>query len=68
MHTVNINEAKMMVKGADGEWLTLTGPSEDLFIVGDAHQRIYRHQVTLSRVGIDIRGRGRKLRVNYRDR
>ena len=41
------------------------GPN-DMFIVGDAHQRIYRHQVTLSRVGIDIRGRGRKLRVNYR--
>lgn len=41
------------------------GPN-DLFIAGDAHQRIYRHQVTLSRVGIDIRGRGRKLRVNYR--
>lgn len=40
--------------------------ANDLFIVGDAHQRIYRHQVTLSRVGIDIRGRGRKLRVNYR--
>lgn len=35
MHTVNINEAKMMVKGADGEWLTLSGPSEDLFIVGN---------------------------------
>lgn len=41
------------------------GPN-DLFIVGDAHQRIYRHKVVLSRVGIDIRGRGRKLRVNYR--
>ncbi|MBZ0072706.1 MAG: AAA family ATPase [Gammaproteobacteria bacterium] len=41
------------------------GPN-DLFIVGDAHQRIYRHKVALSRVGIDIRGRGRKLRVNYR--
>lgn len=41
------------------------GPN-DMFIVGDAHQRIYRHKVALSRVGIDIRGRGRKLRVNYR--
>jgi superfamily I DNA/RNA helicase len=41
------------------------GPN-DLFIVGDAHQRIYRHKVALSRVGIDVRGRGRKLRVNYR--
>lgn len=38
----------------------------DLFIVGDAHQRIYRHKVALGRVGIDVRGRGRRLRVNYR--
>ncbi|MBI4700701.1 MAG: UvrD-helicase domain-containing protein [Deltaproteobacteria bacterium] len=37
-----------------------------LFIVGDAHQRIYRHKVVLSRCGIDIRGRGKKLRINYR--
>jgi len=41
------------------------GPN-DLFIVGDAHQRIYRHKVALSRMGIDVRGRSRKLRVNYR--
>ncbi len=34
--------------------------------MGDAHQRIYRHRVTLSKVGIDIRGRGRRLRINYR--
>jgi hypothetical protein len=38
----------------------------DLFLVGDAHQRIYRHKVTLSKVGIDIKGRGKKLRINYR--
>jgi hypothetical protein len=38
----------------------------DLFLVGDAHQRIYGHQVVLSRCGIDIRGRSRKLRINYR--
>lgn len=38
----------------------------DLFIVGDAHQRIYRHKVVLSQCGINIRGRGRKLRINYR--
>jgi hypothetical protein len=38
----------------------------DLFIVGDAHQRIYGQQVVLSRCGIDIRGRGKKLRINYR--
>jgi hypothetical protein len=38
----------------------------DLFIAGDAHQRLYGHHVVLSRCGIDIRGRGRKLRINYR--
>ena len=37
-----------------------------LFITGDAHQRIYRHKVVLSRCGINIRGRSRKLKVNYR--
>jgi len=41
------------------------GPN-DLFIVGDAHQRIYRHRATLGKCGIDIRGRARKLRLNYR--
>ena len=38
----------------------------DLFIVGDAHQRIYRHKVVLGRCGIKIIGRGRKLKINYR--
>jgi superfamily I DNA/RNA helicase len=38
----------------------------DLFIVGDAHQRIYRHKVVLSRVGIQVRGRSHRLRINYR--
>jgi superfamily I DNA/RNA helicase len=40
--------------------------ANDLFIVGDAHQRIYRHKVILSRVGIEVRGRSRNLKVNYR--
>ena len=40
---------------------------DDLFIAGDAHQRIYSRQpVVLGRCGIDIRGRARKLRLNYR--
>jgi superfamily I DNA/RNA helicase len=41
------------------------GP-HDLFLVGDAHQRIYGHQTRLGRCGIEIRGRSRRLRVNYR--
>lgn len=39
---------------------------DDIFIVGDAHQRIYGRQLPLSGCGIDIRGRGSKLKVNYR--
>ena len=40
---------------------------DDLFIVGDGHQRIFgRNKVVLGRCGINIRGRGRKLRLNYR--
>lgn len=39
----------------------------DLFIVGDAHQRIYgRNKVVLGKCGINIRGRSRKLKINYR--
>ncbi len=41
--------------------------ADDLFIVGDGHQRIYdRSPVVLGRCGIEIRGRARKLRLNYR--
>lgn len=39
----------------------------DIFIVGDAHQRIYgRNKVVLGKCGINIRGRSRKLKINYR--
>jgi superfamily I DNA/RNA helicase len=41
------------------------GPN-DLFIVGDAHQRIYARKVVLGRCGINIRGRSSKLKINYR--
>ena len=41
--------------------------SNDLFFVGDGHQRIYsRHKAAMSKCGIDIRGRSRKLYLNYR--
>ncbi|MDN3552883.1 AAA family ATPase [Halomonas almeriensis] len=39
---------------------------DDLFIVGDGHQRIYGRRASLSKCGINIRGRGKKLRINYR--
>ena len=38
----------------------------DLFIVGDPHQRIYGRPVVLGQCDIEIRGRSRKLRINYR--
>jgi superfamily I DNA/RNA helicase len=40
--------------------------ADDMFIVGDSHQRIYGRRTSLSKVGINIRGRSRKLRINYR--
>ena len=49
---------RQMIPGGDRE--------NDLFIVGDAHQRIYRHKVVLGQCGINIRGRSKKLRINYR--
>lgn len=43
-----------------------SGPN-DLFFVGDGHQRIYKkNRAAMSRCGIDIRGRSRKLYLNYR--
>ncbi|MFD0304111.1 UvrD-helicase domain-containing protein [Streptomyces sp. NPDC127119] len=42
------------------------GPN-DIFLVGDAHQRIYANRVVLSHQGIEIRGRASKrLTLNYR--
>lgn len=39
----------------------------DLFFVGDGHQRIYnRNRAAMGRCGIAIRGRSRKLYLNYR--
>jgi superfamily I DNA/RNA helicase len=41
--------------------------TNDLFLVGDGHQRIYnRNRAAMSRCGIEIRGRSRKLYLNYR--
>lgn len=45
--------------------LIAEGPA-DLLLVGDAHQRIYGYPVRMGRCGIEIRGRSRRLRVNYR--
>ncbi|WP_407288167.1 UvrD-helicase domain-containing protein [Streptomyces sp. BP-8] len=42
------------------------GPN-DIFLAGDAHQRIYGSRVVLSHQGIEVRGRAsRRLTLNYR--
>lgn len=41
------------------------GP-DDLFVVGDPHQRIYDNHVALSQVGINVRGRSKRLKISYR--
>jgi superfamily I DNA/RNA helicase len=38
----------------------------DMFLVGDTHQRIYDNHVTLSSLGINIRGRSSRLTLSYR--
>ncbi|NKG19882.1 3'-5' exonuclease [Paeniglutamicibacter terrestris] len=51
-------------------WLflrALAAPGQnDLFIAEDSHQRIYGQKVPLSRYGIAIVGRSRRLSLNYR--
>jgi superfamily I DNA/RNA helicase len=65
---VIVDEAQDMSPAAFELLRAIAGePKEnDLFIVGDAHQRIYGKVVTLSHCGVDIRGRSKKLRLNYR--
>ncbi|MFY1632467.1 UvrD-helicase domain-containing protein [Solwaraspora sp. WMMB335] len=41
------------------------GPN-DMFLAGDTHQRIYDNHVTLGSLGINIRGRSRRLTLSYR--
>ena len=53
-----------------GQWRLLRasaaeGP-DDMFVVGDTHQRIYGPHITLSEVGVNVRGRSSKLSINYR--
>jgi len=45
--------------------LVAVGPN-DLFIAEDSHQRIYGSPIILSRFGIKIVGRSRRLTLNYR--
>lgn len=65
---VIVDEAQDMSKGAFELIRAIAGPptANDIFLVGDAHQRIYGQTVILSHCHIDIRGRSKKLRLNYR--
>jgi mRNA-degrading endonuclease RelE of RelBE toxin-antitoxin system len=45
--------------------LVPTGPN-DMFLAGDTHQRIYDSYVSLSSLGIVIRGRSTRLTLSYR--
>ncbi|MEU4802984.1 3'-5' exonuclease [Actinosynnema sp. NPDC023587] len=40
--------------------------ANDLFICEDSHQRVYGERLVLGHFGIDVRGRSRKLTLNYR--
>ena len=40
--------------------------ANDLFLVGDAHQRIYGRKLVLKDCGIQIQGRSSQLKINYR--
>lgn len=67
IHSVVIDETQDLSPAALALLRAAVTPGKnDMFLVGDAHQRIYRHRASLSKVGIDIRGRGRRLRINYR--
>ncbi|MCM1946133.1 AAA family ATPase [Streptomyces sp. G2] len=52
------------------QWRVLRGAvahgSDDLFLTGDPHQRIYDSKVSLGSLGISVTGRAHRLRVNYR--
>jgi UvrD/REP helicase N-terminal domain len=54
----------------DQEWRLIRaivpGGPDDMFIVGDAHQRIYGQKVALRACGVNVQGRSSRLRVNYR--
>lgn len=53
-------EALQLIRGLVSE------EKNDLFFVGDGHQRIYRRRAVMGKCGIRIVGRARKLKINYR--
>lgn len=55
------NNAYRLIRALAGE-----EHQNDIFIVGDSHQRIYGNRPTLSKCGINVRGRSSILKINYR--
>lgn len=66
--SVIVDEAQDMGTTALSLIRKIAGPERvnDLFIVGDPFQSIYNKSVILSKCGINVRGRGKKLYINYR--
>jgi superfamily I DNA/RNA helicase len=67
--SVIVDEAQDMTEAAFSLIRSMVPPKNagnDIFIVGDPHQRIYGRKLVLSRCGVDIKGRSHKLRINYR--
>ena len=63
-----VDEAQDLSDNAYKLLRTMAGTqhTNDLFIVGDAHQRIYKNKAVLSKCGINVRGRSSILKINYR--
>lgn len=63
-----VDEGQDFGMGAYRLLRTLAGEQHenDLFIVGDAHQRIYKNKVVLSKCKVYVQGRSSRLRINYR--
>ncbi len=45
---------------------TTGGDRNSIFVAGDAHQRIYTHKASMAACGLNVRGRSKRLRLNYR--
>ncbi|MGF1645979.1 MAG: 3'-5' exonuclease [Kineosporiaceae bacterium] len=64
---VVVDEAQDLTPGHWRMLRALVAPgADDLFIAGDGHQRIYAASSSLSRLGIETRGRSTRLSINYR--
>lgn len=55
------NNAYRMLRALAGE-----EHANDIFVVGDSHQRIYKNHPVFAKCGINVRGRSSILKINYR--